>query len=72
MVEKENVRSFRIPEETGVLFQLKKNPKDPQEIINFKLIKKVQVSHNTFVFTFEFPDKNLPLGIQIGQHIAIE
>ena len=60
-----------LPENTGALFELKKNPKDMQEVVKLKLIKKVQISHNTFIFSFEIPN-NLTLGINVGQHIAIE
>ena len=43
-----------------------------QEVIQLKLIKKIQVSHNSFVFTFELENKDMYLGLQLGQHIAIE
>lgn len=63
---------FRIKENSGVLFESKQNPNDMQETISIKLIKKTQVSRNSFIFSFELPNNTIPLGIQIGQHIAID
>lgn len=75
-MEKENniKRVFSIPEESGVLFELKQNSKDLQEVLRFKLIKKTQISHNSFIFSFQFPKggEDKTLGIQIGEHIAMD
>ena len=50
---------------------MKKNKNDPQEVIQLKLIEKKQISHDTFIFSFEIPN-NLELGINVCQHIALE
>lgn len=55
----------------SALTVLKLNKNDPQETLKFKLVNKVQISHDTFVFTFEIPN-NLELGINVCQHIALE
>lgn len=60
-----------IPDNTGALKVLKKNPDDNSETIKFKLIEKKKVSHDTFIFVFEIPDDNY-LGINICEHISIE
>jgi hypothetical protein len=41
------------------------------EAIEFKYIDKVQISHDTFIYSYEIPD-NMTLGLNLGQHIAIE
>ena len=41
------------------------------ETIDFKYIKKTQISHDTFIYTYEIPN-NLTLGLNLGQHLAIE
>jgi len=41
------------------------------EELQFKYLSKKQISHNTYIFTYEIPN-NLPLGLDVGKHIAIE
>jgi hypothetical protein len=60
-----------IPENTGALKELKKDSNDMSETIEFKLIDKKTVSHDTFIFVYEIP-KNMYLGINVCEHIAIE
>lgn len=60
-----------IPENTGALIELKKDPTDMSETIQFKLIEKKTVSHDTFIFVYEIPN-NLHLGINVCEHISIE
>jgi NAD(P)H-flavin reductase len=50
---------------------LKKKADDMQEVLEFKYIEKRQISPDTFIYTYEIPD-DLNLGLNIGQHIAIE
>ncbi len=66
-----NFISVFLPENTGALYQLKKDPNDKDETLEFKYIKKEQVTHDTFIFTFELPE-NMNLGLNLGQHVAIE
>lgn len=61
-----------LPEKTGALYELKKKPDDLQEVIKLKYIGKKQISPNTFIFTYELPNKDMCLGLNLGQHIAIE
>ena len=51
--------------------KLKKNSEDASEILEFKFIAKKQISQDTFIFTYEIPN-NYNLGLNLGQHIAIE
>jgi hypothetical protein len=60
-----------LKENTGALQTLKKNLDDLQEVLQFKYIEKRQISPDTFIYTYEIPD-NLNLGLNLGQHIAIE
>lgn len=62
---------FFLPDNTGALYELKKNPDDGDELIPFKLIKKTQITHDTYIFTFQLPE-NMYLGLHLGHHIAIE
>ena len=62
---------FIIPEKTGAIYSMKNNPDNNKEELPFKLIEKMQITHDTFIFTFHIPDDQY-LGINIGQHIAIE
>ncbi|KAH9770988.1 NADH--cytochrome b5 reductase 1 [Citrus sinensis] len=54
------------------LFSSKK-PKvslDPENFKEFKLVKRLQLSHNVAKFTFELPTPTSVLGLPIGQHIS--
>ncbi|CAK7341621.1 unnamed protein product [Dovyalis caffra] len=54
------------------LFSSKK-PKgclDPENFKQFKLVKRVQLSHNVAKFTFALPTQTSVLGLPIGQHIS--
>lgn len=53
------------------MLKLKKNPEDASEVLEFKYISKKQISHDTFIYTYEIPN-NYNLGLNLGQHIAIE
>ena len=60
-----------LAENKGALFELKKDPNSTDETLEFKFIEKSQVSHDTFIYTYEIPN-NMTLGLNLGQHIAIE
>jgi NAD(P)H-flavin reductase len=49
---------------------MKKDPTDKDELLEFKLVKKTQITHDTYIYTFEIPD-DLTLGLNVGQHLAI-
>ena len=51
---------------------MKKDPNDLNEPIKLKLISKIQVNHNSYIFKFQLPDKEMPLGCNIGEHISFE
>jgi cytochrome-b5 reductase len=67
----DRVNQFKLQDKKGALFELKKNPDDAQEVLEFKYVNKKQISPDTFIFTYEVPD-NLSLGLGLGQHIAID
>jgi hypothetical protein len=50
---------------------LKNDTNSIDEVIEFNYIEKKQISPDTFIYTYEIP-KNLTLGLNLGQHIAIE
>lgn len=60
-----------IDESRSALLKLKKNPEDASEVLEFKYIAKRQISPDTFIYTYEIPN-NYNLGLNLGQHIAIE
>ena len=62
---------FILPEKTGALYELKKDKDDLHELISFKLVEKIQITHDTFIFRFSLPE-NMYLGLNIGNHISIE
>lgn len=37
-----------------------------------RIINKVKVSHDVYVYTCKLPDANLPLGLVAAQHIQIQ
>lgn len=43
---------------------------DPENFKDFKLVKRVQLSHNVAKFTFALPTPTSVLGLPIGQHIS--
>jgi NAD(P)H-flavin reductase len=61
----------KLPENSGALYKLKKDPNDANETLEFKYTECKKISHDTYIYTYEIPD-NLPLGLNLGQHIAIE
>ncbi len=60
-----------LKEKEGALYELKKNTDDKQEALDIKYLKKEQISSDTFIFTYELP-QGMKLGLNLGQHIAIE
>jgi hypothetical protein len=71
MVELDKLENYILPSNTGALYELRKNPEDTKELVAFKLISKTQITHDTFIFTFQLPE-NKYLGINIGHHVIIE
>ena len=72
MVESEVIfNKYILPPCSGAIYSLRKNPEDVKELVPFKLISKTQVTHDTFIFTFELPSNNY-LGINPGHHVIIE
>ena len=65
------ITKVKIPENSGALQKLKKNPGDMNEVLEFKYIEKKEITHDTYIYVYEIP-QNLTLGINLGQHIAIE
>eukprot|EP00268_Persea_americana_P027079 TRINITY_DN2657_c0_g1_i4.p1 TRINITY_DN2657_c0_g1~~TRINITY_DN2657_c0_g1_i4.p1 ORF type:complete len:278 (-),score=57.09 TRINITY_DN2657_c0_g1_i4:552-1385(-) len=52
---------------------LSKKPKgclDPENFKEFKLVKRIQLSHNVAKFQFALPSPTSVLGLPIGQHIS--
>ena len=43
----------------------------PDEIIELKLIEKVEVTHDTNRYRFGFPNEDDVLGLPTGKHIAL-
>ncbi|KAE8707885.1 NADH--cytochrome b5 reductase 1 [Hibiscus syriacus] len=43
---------------------------DPENFKEFKLVKRLQLSHNVAKFTFALPTPTSVLGLPIGQHIS--
>ena len=60
-----------INENNSALIQLKKDPANMSEVLEFKFINRKQISPDTFIYSYELPN-NLNLGLNSGQHIAVE
>ena len=43
----------------------------PKKKIAFPLTKRVQLSHNVFLFRFGLPSQEHTLGLPVGQHVFI-
>ncbi|KAJ0020217.1 hypothetical protein Pint_31553 [Pistacia integerrima] len=43
---------------------------DPENFKQFKLVKRIQLSHNVAKFTFALPTPTSVLGLPIGQHMS--
>jgi hypothetical protein len=61
----------KLPDKSGALHCLKKNPNDMNEVIGLKYLERKQISPDTIIFIYEIPNE-LTLGLNLGQHIAIE
>jgi NAD(P)H-flavin reductase len=59
-----------LPQNSGALYQLKKDPENAKELIPFKLMKITENTHDSKIYTFEIPD-NMIFGLNIGHHIAL-
>lgn len=68
---KTNEPVYTLPEGIGAIYQLKKDPQDKNELVTFKYHSRKQISPNTYIFTYLIPN-DMNLGINLGQHIAIE
>ncbi|KAK2640970.1 hypothetical protein Ddye_022733 [Dipteronia dyeriana] len=58
---------------TAYYFYVTRKPKgclDPESFKEFKLVKRVQLSHNVAKFTFALPTPSSILGLPIGQHMS--
>ncbi|KAK3205456.1 hypothetical protein Dsin_019502 [Dipteronia sinensis] len=58
---------------TAYYFYVTRKPKgclDPESFKEFKLVKRVQLSHNVAKFTFALPTPTSILGLPIGQHMS--
>ncbi len=58
-----------MPKEGGALQRL---PKDEDGFISLVLIEKIQITHDTNIFRFGFPDPEMTLGLQIGGHVMFK
>ncbi|KAL5763610.1 hypothetical protein ACOSP7_015961 [Xanthoceras sorbifolium] len=58
---------------TAYYFYITRKPKgclDPETFKEFKLVKRVELSHNVAKFTFALPTPSSLLGLPIGQHMS--
>lgn len=67
----DRTKKFTINEDNSALIKMKKDPKNMSEILEFKFSTKKQISPDTFIYTYDIPN-NMNLGLNLGQHIAIE
>jgi len=59
--------NFLVPRKGGALQLM---PKDEDDNIKVKLVKKMKVSGDTFIFRFGFDDEIMTLGLPIGKHVV--
>lgn len=58
---------------TAYYFYTTRKPKgclDPENFKEFKLVKRIQISHNVATFRFALPTPTSVLGLPIGQHMS--
>ena len=60
------IEDFKADKEIGALQTCKK---DEDGWIQLKLSKRTKVTHDTYSFQFEFPNKNMEFGLPIGCHV---
>ena len=51
---------FTVPKEGGALQRL---PKDEDGFISLLLSEKIQITHDTYIFRFAFPDPEMTFGL---------
>lgn len=44
--------------------------KDKDDNISLKLVKKIKISDDTYIYRFGFLDENQAFGLPIGQHVV--
>jgi len=71
MEEKYRSQNYLLPSYSGAFYELRKNQEETKELVSFKLISKTQITHDTYIFTFQLPE-NKYLGINVGHHVVIE
>ena len=66
---KESFERFLVPQEGGVLQNLKK---DSDGYIGLLLAKKIKITDDTYIFRFSFKDPDTTFGMPIGQHVRFK
>ncbi|KAI8074409.1 hypothetical protein BC940DRAFT_288167 [Gongronella butleri] len=65
------VPAFLVAGSAYYFLNKKKPVLDPKEYKKFKLVEKIVISHNTAIYRFALPSKDVVLGLPIGQHISV-
>ena len=60
------IEDYKADKENGAL---QNSPKDEDGWIKLKLVKRTKVTHDTYYFRFEFPNKDMEFGLPIGGHV---
>ena len=66
-VKEEEKNKFKVPQKGGVLQNMSK---DSDGNIKLKLGEKIKISDDTFIFRFNFANKDDIFGLPIGQHVV--
>lgn len=62
----------------SIYFIINKESGPPKALSNlrekkyFTLVKKDQISHDTYTFKFALPSEDMILGIKVGEHILLQ
>jgi NAD(P)H-flavin reductase len=59
-------QNFLVPAEGGALQRM---TKDKDDNISLRLQKKIKITHDTYIFRFEFPNSEHTMGLPIGNHV---
>ena len=60
---------FAVPKEGGALQRL---PQDEDGFISLVLTEKIQITHDTYIFRFSWPDPEMTFGLQIAGFVMFK
>jgi len=71
---KENTlnKIYALPEQSGALFELKRDKTNLEEQIELKYLSKKQISPDSYIFRYQIPNEKLTFGCNLGHYVFFD